>query len=131
MTDIALFQYPVGVADSAGECFIELDLWVDVSRLYNRFPSSLLTGLGYVPDASRSFLLESGEIVELPITSVPIRIHNQVRHVVCVFGYEETPLILGRLALDTFMLKPDPQLKELIPAEVPLLPFRRFADDVT
>jgi phosphoribosyl-AMP cyclohydrolase len=105
----------VGLADSAGTRFAELEPWVDTGSLYSQFPASLLEELGYRPDALRQFRLADGSTMERPIGDARLRIGGEVRSVTCVFGEEDSEMLLGATSLEAFSLAPDPVNQTLIP----------------
>jgi predicted aspartyl protease len=118
---VGTFRYPVEVADSKGEHFEELRPWVDTGALYSQFPAQILQRLGHRPNAMRRFRLADGRVVERPIGDVIMRVGDEVRTTTCVFGEEDSELLLGSVTLEQFSLAPDPVNETLVPVVALLL----------
>jgi phosphoribosyl-AMP cyclohydrolase len=112
---LGTFRYRIEVGDAAGERFEAFEPWVDTGALYSQFPASILTRLGYRPDASRRFRLADGSVVESPIGDVRLRIGNEARTITCVFADDGAEMLLGATTLEAFSLAPDPVNETLTP----------------
>ena len=115
---VSVFHYPVEIGDASGERFELRNPLVDTGALYSQFPGPLLERLGHRADASRSFRLGDGTLIERRIGDVPVRINDEVRTVVCVFGEEGSLELLGATTMEAFSLAPDPVNETLIPVIV-------------
>jgi len=115
------FRYPVEVADLEGEYFEELRPWVDTGALYTQIPASILERLGHRPTLMRRLRLANGAIIERPVGSVPVRIGDELIPTLCVFGEEDSELLLGAVTLEQFSLAPDPVNETLVPVVALLL----------
>jgi len=110
-----LFRYLVEVADASGGRFVETRPLVDTGALYSQYPSAFLEGLGHRPNGTRRFRLADGSVIERPIGDVRVRIGEEIRTVVCVFGQEGSEELLGAFTLEAFSLAPDPVNETLNP----------------
>jgi predicted aspartyl protease len=115
------FRYEVGLGTAAADRFEQVSPWVDTGALYSQFPASLLQHLGHEPNATRRFRLADGSTMDRPIGDVPMKIGNEVRSVVCIYGEEEGEMLLGATALEVFSLAPDPVNETLTPIVAMLL----------
>jgi len=87
----------------------------DSGAHFSWLPASVLTRLGHQPDLQQSFTLPDGREVERDVAEVVVRLDGRVLHTLCVFGEEESPPILGALAMEQFLVMPDPVHKKLVP----------------
>jgi large subunit ribosomal protein L1 len=97
--------------------FEAFNVVADSGALYSWLPASTLTALGHGPAIRRSFQLADGSETERDVADVPARFEGDVVHTLCVFGDEQTPPILGALAMEQFLVMPDPVHKRLIPVK--------------
>ena len=81
-------------------------------------PSSMLVGIGVVPEWSSDFELADGSEVNLQMANVRIRLDGQERPRVCIFGPEDSQPLLGADTLEGFGLMADPVNRRLIPARL-------------
>jgi predicted aspartyl protease len=112
---VSVFHYPVEIGDAKGERFDLRNPLVDTGALYSQFPASFLEQLGHRADATRSFRLGHRTLIERRIGDVPVRIKDEVRTVVCVFGDPDSLELLGATTMEAFSLAPDPVNETLIP----------------
>ena len=120
-TKVGTFRYPVEIHSAKGERSEQLRPWVDTGALYSQFPAAVLEGLGYKPNATRSFRLADGRVVERPIGDIIMRVGGEVRATTCIFGEEGSELLLGAVSMEQFGLAPDPVNETLVPVEAMLL----------
>ena len=114
-TKLGTFRYPVEIGDVTGSRFVERRPLVDTGSLYSQYPASFLAGLGHRPNATRRFRLANGDVVELPIGPVPMRIGSETQTTICVFGQEGSEELLGAVTMEVFSLAPDPVNETLVP----------------
>jgi predicted aspartyl protease len=120
-TKVGTFRYPVEIPSAKGEQSEQLRPWVDTGALYSQFPAPILEGLGYRPNATRSFRLTDGTVVERPIGDIIMQVGGEVRTTTCVFAEEGSELLLGAVTLEQFSLAPDPVNETLVPVVAMLL----------
>jgi hypothetical protein len=113
---MGLFEYGVALVSADGAREEEVRPWVDTGAAYCQFPESLLTSLGYAPNATRSFRMADGTLVSRPFGFVNMRIGAEVQPVHCVFDTtNQAMMLLGAMALEAFSLAADPVNKVLTP----------------
>ena len=117
------FQYPIEIGDPAGEHFETLQARVDTGAGYSLVPQAIMDNLGRSPTHRRPFRLANGEVVELGLCQVPIRIGPETSMVSCVFGDDQSEPLLGATALEEFGLGVDPLNHTLDPVVLNLLGF--------
>src|SRR5438876_9965088 len=103
---VGVFHYPVEIGDASGQHFELTNPLVDTGALYSQFPASFLERLGYVSNAVRSFRLADGSMIERRIGPVTVRINGEVQPVICIFGGENSPELLGATTMEVFSLAP-------------------------
>lgn len=118
------FRIPIEIGDPEGQRYQWVEALVDTGSTFTALPASLLRALGVVPHAHRPFELADGRIVELEIGRTWVRINAHPEITPVVFGEEGTEPVLGAVAMETFLLAPDPVGRRLVP--VPGLRKRRI-----
>jgi len=118
---VGVFHYAVEIVDASGERFDVRNPLVDASALYSQFPASFLESLGHTANATRSFRLADGSMIERRIGPVTVRIIGEVQPVICIFGGENSPELLGATTMEVFSLAPDPVNETLIPVVASLM----------
>jgi len=109
------FSVTIAVGTPDRRSFCEVDAVVDTGATFSSAPRNVLEELGHRPIARRTFELADGRIVELDLGEVPIRINGEVRTTNCTFADGGTPVLLGAVTLEQFLLTPDPVHKRLVP----------------
>ena len=113
---MGLFQYAISLVDPQGTREEVVMPWVDTGAMYCQFPASLLEGLGYRPNATRRFPMADGSQVVRPLGPINIRIGDEVQPIPCVYGPgDDTMMLLGAIALESFSLSADPTTGTLNP----------------
>lgn len=112
-----MFTYPIELAASSQRPFVALDAFVDSGAVYTQVPGSLLLSMGVEVMDTAVFVTADGRRTESDLREVTIRIDGRERRTICVFGEEDTPVLLGAYALEGFLLGVDPVGKRLIPVE--------------
>ena len=111
------FTVPVEFGTPDRSRFEAFDAVADSGAHYSWLPTSALTRLGHQPDVKQAFTLADGSEVERDVGEVIVRLEGRVLHTLCVFGEEKTPPILGALAMEQFLVMPDPVHKRLVPVK--------------
>lgn len=109
------FSVGVEVGSPDRRTFRQVEARVDTGATFSSLPRKLLDELGYQPIARRPFELADGRLVEWDLGEVPVRIDGETRTTTCVFAEEGSPVLLGAVTLDQFLLAPDPVRKKLVP----------------
>ncbi|MBI4312470.1 MAG: hypothetical protein HY681_11920 [Chloroflexi bacterium] len=118
---MGVFQQLVEIGTPDGSRFLEVQAWVDSGENYSQLPAALLRRLGFKPTAARRFRVADGRTVERGLCPVPIRLNGEVWLTPVVFGENDSDLLLGAVALETFSLGVDPVNKTLVPIEAKAL----------
>jgi predicted aspartyl protease len=111
---VGTFSVRLDVGDPERKRFEAVEAVVDTDATYTVLPTSLLRRLGVTPHARAPFLLADGSCVELDIGQTWVRLEGREDLTLVVFGEEGQPL-LGALALESFLLAPDPVSQRLVP----------------
>lgn len=118
---MGVFQHTVEVGTPDGSRFLEVQAWVDSGANYSQLPNALLRNLGYAPSFRRRFRLADGSVIERGLCMVPLRLNGEVLPTPVVFGENDSDLLLGAIALETFCLGIDPVNQTLVPVEAKAL----------
>ena len=117
------FRYTIHIGDTTRSRFETVEAWVDTGASYTLVPSTILETLGHTPTHWRSFRPANGDIVEMGLCQVPLRIGEETSIVSCVFGDNDSEALLGATALEEFGLGVDPVNHTLVPIVLNLLGF--------
>ena len=112
---MGMFQVPVTLLSLDGSRSEEIEAWVDTGAFLSQFPAALLGSLGYESDTMANFRLADGAPSQSPFGDVRIRLGEETRSVTCVFGDEQSEVLLGAVAMEAFRLEPDLASKTLKP----------------
>ena len=93
---------------------------VDTGSAYTLIPATILEELGVERLRSRTFNLADGTKRELCIGRVDMELEGETDIVPVVFGTDPHRILLGAIALETFVLVADAANQRLIPGELPL-----------
>jgi len=118
---VGVFQHPVEIGTPDGSRFLEVQAWVDSGANYSQFPAVLLRRLGFVPTTTRRFRTADGRVVERGMCWVPIRLRDEIAPTPIVFGENDSELLLGAVALESFSWGIDPVKRTLVPIEAKAL----------
>ena len=91
------FQHAIQIGDPTRSRFETLEAWVDKGASYTLVPGSILERLGHTPTHRRPFRLANGNVVEMGLCQVPLRIGEETSIVFCVFGDNGSEALLGPL----------------------------------
>ena len=93
---------------------------VDTGASYTVAPATILDELGIERERSINFTLADGSQRRMAIGWVQMDLEGQTGHVYVVFGPENSPILLGAMALETFALAADAKNRRLIPGQATL-----------
>lgn len=111
---MSTFEVTINIGSPDRETFIQVEALVDTGSTFAWVPRSLLESLGHRPTGSARFETATGVVIERDVASVPIRINDEEVASRCVFGDEGSQPLLGAVALEEFLLAPDPVNKRLV-----------------
>ena len=117
---MATFPYLIAVGSKDGSRFESLRAAVNTRSTYSVVPTLILSSLGIEPGWTAVFDLADGRQEENSLAEIRLRIDDQERTTICVFGRPESGTILGSYTLSGFGLAPDSAGRRLIPVR-PLL----------
>ena len=112
---MATFNHPVEVGHKDGSRFQRVIAKVDPRSTYTVMPGPLLTMLGIEPKWSQQFELADGRREEHSLAEVRLKIGDQERTTICVFGQPESEPVLGAYSLYGFGLEADSAGQKLVP----------------
>ena len=115
---MATFHQAVDVGPADGSRFQRLIALVDPAATYAVFPTTLLTTLGIAPQWRETFQTAGGGQEELPLAEILLKINEQQRTTVCVFGKPNTQPVLGAHTLLSFGLALDAANQRLVAARL-------------
>ena len=113
------FYLPIelGVGDEHGANWQKLDALVDTGASTTSVAASVLRGMGVRPVSTKRFRFAQGEVRELPVGYTWIRFAGKELMTQVIFNEEETPPLLGALALEAAYMAVDPVGQRLIPVD--------------
>jgi predicted aspartyl protease len=112
---VGTFKVDIEVGDPSGQRFEQYQALVDTGSTYSVFPAKVLRRLGVEPHRRSAFELADGTQKEWPIGRTWLRLDGRQEVSLVVFGDEDSEPILGALALEEFLLAPDPVRRRLVP----------------
>lgn len=89
---------------------------VDPASIYSVIPAAVLTMLGIEPVWTQEFQLAGGGFGERQMAEIRVRLGEQERTTVCIFGGAGSEPVLGKHTLDAFGLTVDEDGEKLVPA---------------
>ena len=113
------FHQAVEVGPADGTRFQRLIALVDPSTTYAVIPTTVLTTLGIAPQWRETIQTPGGQ-EELPLAEVLLKINDQQRTTVCVFGKPDAQPVLGAHTLLSFGLAVDADNQKLVAATLRL-----------
>ena len=108
------FPYPIAVGPRDGSRFDSLRAAVNPESTYTVVPALILARLGIEPEWTSIFDLSDGSQEENSLAEVRLRIDDQERTTICVFGKPESATVLGAYTLAGFGLAPDSVNRRLV-----------------
>jgi predicted aspartyl protease len=115
------FTYPVTLYAASGDDSATLDALVDTGALFSVFAPSLLRRLGVESFSTVRVKLADGREQDCAMGEVSAQIDGSRRPILCLFGSEDAPPLLGAHALEAYLLTVDPVEKKLTPKEAYLM----------
>ena len=109
------FHYPIAVGPRDGSRFESLRAAVNTGSTYTVVPALILARLGIEPEWTAVFDLPDGRQQENSLAEVRLRIDDQERMTICVFGRPESGTVLGSYTLTGFGLAPNSVNRRLEP----------------
>ncbi len=108
------FSVTIEVGDLDGRRFETLEALVDTGATYLVVPRRVLESLEVVVTETSPFELADGRQVQFDMGDAMLRLDGREHPVLTVFGDEDTRVLLGAVALETFRLQVDPIHQRLV-----------------
>lgn len=115
---MGLFHQTFQIGPKDGSRFESVEALVDTESIYTMLPSPLLARIGVAPEWENDFELADGSEVNLQMANIRIRLNDQERPRVCIFGPEGSQPLLGADTLEGFGLMADLVNRRLVPARL-------------
>ena len=111
-------RHPVHVGPRDGSRFQPVIAVVDTAATYAVMPSPLLSMLGISPEWTSEFEMANGNREEHSLAEIRLRINDEERATICIFGKPDSQPLLGSYTLHGFGLAVDPATGALVPARL-------------
>lgn len=115
---VATFSLPVVVSNLITGESVTLDMMMDTNKLFPSIPASVLRGIGVESRARHVVELVGGNWLTIDQGEVHVVLEGFEKlgvTVLCLFGPEREPPVLGRMVLDLLSLEVDEQHLRLVP----------------
>jgi clan AA aspartic protease len=109
------FSVEIGIGSRDRDEWVTLDALVDTGAFVTSAPASLLRGLGVEPLRKQEFELADGEMREMEVGEVRVRVGNREVTTLVLFNDEGSMPLLGALTLEGVFMGVDPVHKRLVP----------------
>jgi predicted aspartyl protease len=100
---------------------VVLDALVDTGALFSSAPADVLRGLGVKVVRTMPVRFADGAVRDVPIGEVDAEIDGHRMPILCFFGAQDVPALLGAHALEAFLLTVHPIEQKLVPREAFLM----------
>ena len=111
------FSHPITLISPAGDRTESLTGLVDTGATFSSAPAQVLTGLGVTPQRSIRLRLADGRIVQHDVGEVLAEVDGVRATVICIFGPDDSPALIGAHTLEAFLLAVDPVEQRLVPVD--------------
>lgn len=111
------FNVPISIGDRNGVRWTTLDALVDTGASITSAPASVLRELEVEPLTTQSFRFAQGEVRLMDVGQTWLRVEGREIVTLVLFNDEDSPPLLGALALEGVFMGVDPIAKRLIPVE--------------
>ena len=108
----------IGVGDSQGQRFEDVEVVVDTGSTYTAVPRELLQRLGVPVERSLPSEMADGRIVPVDVGRTVIRLEGLEFSTPVIFGEKGEPSLLGVVSLEEAALAVDPLAGRLIPVNL-------------
>ena len=102
---------------ASGEDSETLTALVDTGATFSSVPARILERLGVAPQGQIRLRLANGEVVEHQMGEVVAQLDGVRRTILCVFGPEGAPPLIGAHTLEAFLMAVDPVEQRLVPVD--------------
>lgn len=111
------FNHPITLISPAGDRTETLTGLVDTGATFSSAPAQVLTGLAVTPQRTIRLRLADGRIVQNDVGELLAEMDGVRVTVICVFGSDDSQMLIGAHTLEAFLLAVDPVEQQLVPVE--------------
>ena len=115
LKQIGVFTIPIAISAVEGQDWVTLEALVDTGASICALPTSLLQRLDVRPMAKYEFEFGQGEVRQMDIGQMWVRVEDRAIITQVMFNDEGTEPLLGAMALEGTFLGADPVRQELVP----------------
>lgn len=115
------FTYTITLISPTGDRRETIQALVDTGAMFTVIPTSLLEQLGVRPFRTMPVRFANGQIEQWSLGQVDMQLDGQRMPVLCLFGSEDAPPLIGAHTLEAFLLTVDPIEQKLVPKEAFLM----------
>ena len=114
---VSTFFHPLTLINETGTSET-IDALVDTGSSFSTISKNLLSSMGVRPFARVRLRLANGQLNEAEVGEVVAKIDELApRTIICVFGDDDGPQIIGAHTLEAFLLGVDPLGHRLLPVD--------------
>lgn len=111
------FNHPITLISPVSDRAETLDGLVDTGATFSSAPAQALSGLGVSPQRTIRLRLADGRIVQHEVGELLVELDGVRATVICIFGPDGSPALIGAHTLEAFLLAVDPVEQRLVPVD--------------
>ncbi|PKB78654.1 MAG: hypothetical protein BZY88_17365 [SAR202 cluster bacterium Io17-Chloro-G9] len=111
------FSHPITLVSPVEDRSETLAALVDTGATFTSVPAQVLIQLGVPPQRTVRLRLASGEVVQQDIGEVQAEMNGERATIICTFGPDDAPVLIGAHTLEAFLLTVDPVEQRLAPVD--------------
>ena len=111
------FSHPITLISPVSDRTETLNGLVDTGATFSSAPPRVLTGLGATPQRTIRLRLADGRIVQHEVGVLLAELDGVRATVMCIFGPDDSTVLIGAHTLEAFLLAVDPIEKRLVPVD--------------
>lgn len=114
---MGVFNVELEIGDIQRQRWVKLEAMVDTGAGITAIPASVLRGLGVEPLWQQRFQFAQGEVREMDVGEIAMRLEGKEFPTQVLFNEEGTLPLLGAMALEGGFFGVDPHNKRLMPID--------------
>ena len=111
---MGIFSVEINLSGPQRDRWIAVNALVDTGSTFSSAPASVLRELGIEPMRSASFEFGQGDVMELEVGEVRVRLNGFEATTPVMFNAEDSEPLLGAVALEQLLLGVDPVGRRLV-----------------
>ena len=111
------FSHPITLISPVSDRTETLNGLVDTGATFSSAPTRVLMGLGATPQRTIRLRLADGRIVQHEVGELLAELDGVRATVMCIFGPDDSTVLIGAHTLEAFLLAVDPIEKRLVPVD--------------